>query len=158
MRLKSAALKELFGAFTKNNRRSSRQPSRSLQDENKKLTKEIAEAKKQRALGGGEVKVEKIGSVNFIEKIFDGLDPKELRPIAEEYLKQADVVAVATNVEGKASVVVAVSKALSAQFSAVALVQAAVAALGGKGGGGRPEMAQGGGPEADKLPAALLEK
>lgn len=96
------------------------------------------------------MKIEKIGSVTFIGKIFDGLDPKELRPVAENYRKQADVVALGTQVEGKASVLVA-----SGNGNAVALVQAAVAELGGKGGGGRPEMAQGGGPQADKLEAAI---
>ena len=126
-----------------------------LQDDNKKLAKQLAEVKKQAALGNSEVAVEKIGSVNFAGKVFDGLDPKELRAVAETYLKQADVVCVATNVEGKASVVVGVNKALAEKISAVTLVQAAVAILGGKGGGGRPEMAQGGGPDADKLPEAL---
>jgi len=126
-----------------------------LQDDNKKLAKEVAEVKKQVALGGGEVKAEKIGAVNFIGKAFDGLDPKDLRGVAEGYLRQADVVAVGTNVEGRASVVVGVAKTFAEKYSAVALVQAAVAELGGKGGGGRPEMAQGGGPEADKLQLAL---
>ena len=117
----------------------------------------MAEAKKQLALGSasGEVKPEMIGNISFIGKVFDGLDPKELRPLIEGYAKQAQVVAVGTNVEGKASVAVAVSKPLNEKISAVTLVQAAVAELGGKGGGGRPEMAQGGGPDADKLDAAL---
>jgi len=126
-----------------------------LQDDNKKLGKELAEAKKQAAIGSGEVNIEKIGAVNFIGKFFDGLDPKELRGVAEEYLKQADVVAVGTNMEGKASVVVGVTKASSGKLSAVNLVQAAVTELGGKGGGGKPEMAQGGGPDAAKLQSAL---
>ena len=129
----------------------------SLVEENKKLSKLLAEAKKAQAMGaaGGDVVVESIKGVGFIGKVFEGLDPKELRGLAEGYLKQADVVAVGTNVEGKASVVVGVAKAHVDKISAVVLVQAAVAALGGKGGGGRPDMAQGGGPEADKLEAAL---
>ncbi len=127
-----------------------------LQEANKKLQKDVAEAKKQLALGAsGEVKPETIGSITFIGKVFDGLDPKELRPLMEGYAKQAQVVVVGTNVEGKASVAAAVSKPLSEKLSAVTLVQAAVAELGGKGGGGRPEMAQGGGPDADKFDAAL---
>jgi alanyl-tRNA synthetase len=132
-----------------------------LSAERKKLDKELAEAKKQLALGGSggaaEVQKEMIGGTGFIGKLFDGLDPKELRGIAESYLAQAEpgVVAVGTSVEGKASLVVAVSKALTGTLSAVTLVQAAVAELGGKGGGGRPEMAQGGGPEAGKLESAL---
>ncbi len=128
-----------------------------LTEENKKFNKQLGEARKAQAMGaaGGDVAKEMVGGVGFIGKAFDGLDPKELRGIAEGYLKQADVVAVATNVEGKASVVVAVSKVLVDKISAVTLVQAAVAELGGKGGGGRPDMAQGGGPEAEKLDSAL---
>jgi len=128
-----------------------------LMEDNKKLNKQLGEARKAQAMGaaGGDVAKEMVGAVGFIGKAFDGLDPKELRGIAEGYLKQADVVAVGTHVEGKASVVVAVGKALVDSVSAVTLVQAAVAALGGKGGGGRPEMAQGGGPDADKLDDAL---
>ena len=125
----------------------------------KKLEKDLGEAKKSLALGGGggssAVEKETVGVYGFIGKIFDGLDPKELRGVAEGYLAQADVVAVATNMEGKASVVVAVAKAHSDKISAVDLVKEAVAAVGGKGGGGRPEMAQGGGPDGDKLEAAL---
>jgi len=150
-----AALKDVPAIYEKESARG-QQLIQSLADENKKLSKDAAEAKKQAALGAsGDVKPEKIGSINFIGKIFDGLDPKELRAVAEGYLKDADVVAVATNVEGKASVVVGVTKTFTEKFSAVTLVQAAVAELGGKGGGGRPEMAQGGGPDADKLEAAL---
>jgi alanyl-tRNA synthetase len=128
-----------------------------LQDANKKLQKELAEARKQQAMGDGEVTKEMLGDIGFIGKAFDGLDPKELRAVAEAYLKQAaeGIVAVATNVEGKGSVVVAVSKPLTDKHSAVTLVQAAVAELGGKGGGGRPDMAQGGGPEGTKIDAAI---
>ncbi len=127
-----------------------------LQTDNKNLGKELAELKKQAALSsGGEVKPEMIGNIGFIGKVFDGLDPKELRSLIEGYTKLAQVVAVGTNVEGKASVAVAVSKPLCDTISAVTLVQAAVAELGGKGGGGRPEMAQGGGPDAGKLESAI---
>lgn len=127
--------------------------------ERKKLEKELTDAKKQIALGGGggsaEVKPEKIGSINFIAKNFDGLDPKELRSVAENYLQQAEVVAVTTVVDGKVSIVVAVAKSHTDKLSAVTLVQAAVAELGGKGGGGRPDMAQGGGADASKLGATI---
>ncbi len=130
-----------------------------LVEENKKLTKQLAEARKSQAMSaaGEAVAKEMVGNVGFIGKAFEGLDPKELRGMAEGYLKQADVVAVGTSVEGKASVVVAVSKALADKISAVTLIQAAVSELGGKGGGGRPDMAQGGGPDADKLDAALAK-
>ena len=126
--------------------------------ERKKLEKELGEAKKSLALGGGggeEAKPETIGNVRFISKVFSGLDPKELRNVATDYLKSADVVFVGADTEGKASVLVAVGKELSAKHSAVELVKTAVETVGGKGGGGRPEMAQGGGPNVDKLPEAI---
>jgi alanyl-tRNA synthetase len=130
-----------------------------LINERKKLEKELGEAKKSLAMGGGSgaavAEPETVGSYKFFSNSFDGLDPKELRSIAEGHLKQADVVVVTTNVEGKASIVVAVSKDKSSALSAVELVKVAVEAVGGKGGGGRPEMAQGGGPDADKLPQAI---
>jgi alanyl-tRNA synthetase len=127
--------------------------------ERKKLEKELGDAKKQIALGGGsggaDVKPEKIGNINFIAKNFDGLDPKELRSIAEGFIKQAQIAVVSTIVDGKISLVVAVEKETSAKISAVTLVQAAVSELGGKGGGGRPDMAQGGGTDAEALPKAI---
>lgn len=127
-----------------------------LQDENKKLNKQLAEAKKQAAISdSGDVTAEQVGGYSFIAKNFDGLDPKELRAVSENYIKQAQIVVVSTTIEGKVSVVVAVEKAASAKISAVTLVQAAVAELGGKGGGGRPDMAQGGGTDADALPKAI---
>ncbi|MEZ5691054.1 MAG: alanine--tRNA ligase [Rickettsiales bacterium] len=130
-----------------------------LSAERKKLEKELADAKKQLALGGGsggmEAKSEQVGNYSFIAKNFDGLDPKELRSVAEGFIKQAQIAVVSTMVEGKVSVVVAVEKETSAKISAVTLVQSAVAELGGKGGGGRPEMAQGGGADVSKLEQAI---
>ncbi|MEK6747285.1 MAG: alanine--tRNA ligase [Pseudomonadota bacterium] len=127
--------------------------------ERKKLEKDLADAKKQIALGGGsggaEAKPEQVGAYSFIAKNFDGLDPKELRGVAEGFIKQAQIAVVSTVVEGKVSVVVAVEKVASEKISAVTLVQAAVAELGGKGGGGRPDMAQGGGADAAALPKAI---
>ncbi|MEQ1789218.1 MAG: alanine--tRNA ligase [Rickettsiales bacterium] len=127
--------------------------------ERKKLEKELGDAKKQIALGGGsggaEAKPEQIGNYSFIAKNFDGLDPKELRSIAEGFIKQAQIAVVSTIVDGKISLVVAVEKETSAKISAVTLVQAAVSELGGKGGGGRPDMAQGGGTDAEALPKAI---
>jgi alanyl-tRNA synthetase len=124
-------------------------------EELKVLAKELAKLRKEQAIGNAEAVVEQIGKYSFIAKTFDGLDPKELRALAEGYIKQADVAVVATVVEGKVSVVVAVSKAHSANVSAVTLVQAVVSELGGKGGGGKSEMAQGGGADASSLPKAI---
>ncbi len=156
--LKKAALKEVAALYEKENALQLAAITL-LQDENKKLNKELAEVKKQQAMGDSKVEKEMIGNVGFIGKAFNGLDPKDLRGAAETYLKEAEpgIVAVATNVDGKASVVVAVSKPLTSTHSAVTLVQAAVAELGGKGGGGRPDMAQGGGPDGDKLDAAIAK-
>ncbi len=127
-----------------------------LQEQNKKLNKQLAEAKKQLAMGNADdVKPEQVGAYSFIAKNFDDLDPKELRGVAEGFIKQAQIAVVSTVVEGKVSVVVAVEKNTSTKISAVTLTQAAVAELGGKGGGGRPDMAQGGGADASALPKAI---
>ena len=126
------------------------------QEENKKLSKQIADLKKQQALAASsDFTKETVGNVTFIGKIFDEMDPKELRTIADNYLKEADIVAVGSNAGGKGSMVVGVGKAHTDKISAVTLVQAAVEVLGGKGGGGRPEMAQGGGPEAANLLSSI---
>jgi alanyl-tRNA synthetase len=156
--IKKAALKDLNALYDKESA-AQQQATQTLLDENKKLGKELSEFKKQQAMGDSKVNKEMIGDITFMGKAFNGLDPKELRTIAEGYLKEAahGIAAVATNVEGKASVVIAISKPLAEKISAVTLVQAAVAELGGKGGGGRPEMAQGGGPDGDKLDAALAK-
>ena len=129
-----------------------------LVNERKKLEKELAETRKQLAIGAGGDKpvAETIGKFTFISTIFDGLDPKELRNVADDYLKLSQIVFVATVNEGKASIVIGVVKDISATLSAVDLIKPAVELVGGKGGGGRPEMAQGGGADADKLPQAVL--
>ncbi|MFO0388939.1 MAG: alanine--tRNA ligase [Alphaproteobacteria bacterium] len=129
-----------------------------LREHNKKLSKELADAKKQAALAsGGEVKPEMIGNIKFIGKIFDGLDAKDLRGIADEYLRQLDpgIVFIASRNEGKASIIIGVDQFLTQLYNSVTLLQAAVAIVGGKGGGGKPTMAQGGGPDGSKLEEAL---
>ncbi len=131
-----------------------------LQSEKRTLEKQLAEAKKQLALGGSggdAVEKEMIGEIGFIGKAFDGLDPKELRPIALEFLKQAEpgIVVVASNVDGKASIVVAVSDSLTDQHDAPTLVRAAAEAVGGKGGGGKPNLAQAGGPGGNKVASVI---
>jgi alanyl-tRNA synthetase len=131
-----------------------------LIDERKRLERELAEAKKALAMGGsggGVVGPEDIGGVAFIGQILDGLDPKELRGLIGETqaaLGEGVVAYIAVN-DGKASVAVGITQALTARLDSVALVRAAVAALGGQGGGGRPDMAQGGGPDASKAAEAL---
>ena len=124
----------------------------------KRLEKELADAKKAVALGGGAaVEPEDVAGINFLGQSFDGLDPKELRSIANDARARigSGVVALLTVNEGRASLLVAVYDDLIARFSAVDLVRAGVAALGGQGGGGKPDMAQGGGPDGAKAAEAI---
>ena len=132
-----------------------------LLDERRKLDRELAEAKKALALGGGGAKTEaadeEVGGVKFSGQVLDGLDPKELRGLldqAKARLGSGVAVVVAVN-EGKAAIAAAVTDDLTGRVSAVELVRAGVEALGGKGGGGRPDMAQGGGPDGSKAAEAL---
>jgi alanyl-tRNA synthetase len=129
-----------------------------LVEERRKLEKQLAEAKRAAALGGGadDVKAETIGNVTYVGKAFDDLPPKELRGIAESFRKQtgATIVAVGTGFEGKASLVVSVAGDALALFTAPELVNAGAALVGGKGGG-KPDMAQAGGPDGSKLGEAM---
>ena len=135
-----------------------------LMDERRRLERELAEAKKALALsgggGGGEVSgagPEMIGGHGFIGQVLDGLDPKGLRGFVDDAKKRvgSGVVALVTVNDGRASVAVGVTDDLAGQRNAVDLVRVAVAELGGQGGGGRPDMAQGGGPDASKARDAL---
>ncbi|WP_442678031.1 alanine--tRNA ligase [Sphingomonas sp. ASY06-1R] len=125
-----------------------------LIEERRKLERELADARKALALaGGGAAKAdapaaEQVAGVNFIGQVIEGLDPKGLRGLVDEAKNRVGsgvAVLVAVN-DGRASAAVGVTDDLVARFSAVDLVKQAVAALGGQGGGGRPDMAQGGGP------------
>ncbi|MFY7834886.1 MAG: alanine--tRNA ligase [Novosphingobium sp.] len=132
-----------------------------LLDERRKLERELAEAKKVLALGGGVAKTENadenVNGVMFAGQVLEGLDPKELRGLldqAKQRLGSGVAVIVAVN-DGKASIAAAVTEDLVSKVSAVDLVRAGVEALGGKGGGGRPDMAQGGGPDGSKAAEAI---
>ncbi|OBV12347.1 alanine--tRNA ligase [Erythrobacter dokdonensis] len=134
-----------------------------LMDERKRLEKELAEAKKALALGGGgsgggtAAADETVAGVTFSGQVLEGLDPRELRPLldaAKQRLGSGVATIIAVN-DGKASIAAAVTDDLTARFSAVELVRAGVEALGGKGGGGRPDMAQGGGPDGSRAADAL---
>ena len=132
-----------------------------LLEERRKLERELAEAKKALALGGGgaaaENADEEVGGVKFSGQVLDGLDPKELRGLLDQAKQRmgSGVAAVITVNDGRASIAAAVTDDLTARVSAVDLVRAGVEALGGKGGGGRPDMAQGGGPEGAKAAEAI---
>jgi alanyl-tRNA synthetase len=133
-----------------------------LVEERRKLERELAEAKKALALGGGAAKAETAGpeqvaGLSFIGQVIEGLDPKGLRGLVDEAkakLGSGVAVLVAVN-EGRASVAVGVTDDLAGRLSAVDLVKQAVATLGGQGGGGRPDMAQGGGPDGGKADEAV---
>jgi alanyl-tRNA synthetase len=133
-----------------------------LVEERRKLERELADAKKALALGGGAAKAdaagpEQIAGVSFVGQVIDGLDPKGLRGLVDEAkarIGSGVAVLVAVN-EGRATVAVGVTDDLVARLSAVDLVKQAVATVGGQGGGGRPDMAQGGGPDGAKADAAV---
>jgi alanyl-tRNA synthetase len=131
----------------------------SLLDERKKLEAEVAKLRRDIATGGagGGEQIEQIGDVRFAGRVLDGVPAKELRGVADALKKQvgSGVVAIVGVHEGKAGVVVGVTEDLTGRFSAVELVRAAAEAMGGKGGGGRPDLAQAGGPEADKAADAV---
>jgi alanyl-tRNA synthetase len=133
----------------------------SLVEERRRLERELAEAKKQLALGGGGAAAptaeEDIGGVKFSGQVFQGMEARELRGLLDEAKKRlgTGVAAIVAVNEGKAAFAVGVTDDLTNRFSAVDLVRAGVAALGGQGGGGRPDMAQGGGPDGGKADEAI---
>ncbi|WP_277978684.1 alanine--tRNA ligase [Sphingomonas phyllosphaerae] len=132
-----------------------------LLDERRRLERELAEAKKALALGGGSggapAGPEQVGDVAFVGQVLDGFDAKGLRGAVDEAKQRlgSGVAAVIAVNDGRASVAVGVTEDLVARFNAVELLRRAVAALGGQGGGGRPDMAQGGGPDGSQAAAAL---
>ena len=123
--------------------------------------RELAEAKKALALGGGSkaeaAGPERVGGHAFIGQLLDGIDPKGLRGLIDEAKKRvgSGVVAMVAVNEGRASIAVGVTDDLTSRLNAVDLVRRGVEALGGQGGGGRPDMAQGGGPDGSKAEDAL---
>ena len=132
----------------------------SLLEERKRLERELAEAKKKLATGGGPgnaMAPVEVAGVKVIARKLDGVNPKDLRGLVDETKQQigSGIVAFVAVNDGKAALVVGVTEDLTAKFSAVDLIRLGVAEVGGKGGGGRPDMAQAGGPEGDKADAAL---
>ncbi|HXV01516.1 MAG TPA: DHHA1 domain-containing protein, partial [Caulobacteraceae bacterium] len=125
-----------------------------LESSRRKLERELADAKRQLAMGGGEsgsghADVEEVGGVKFIGKVLQGVGGKELRPIAETFRKQIGdgVVALCGVTDGKVASTVVVTGAALERFNAVDLARAAVSAMGGQGAGGKPDFAQGGAPD-----------
>jgi alanyl-tRNA synthetase len=133
-----------------------------LLDERKRLERELSDARRAAALGGGgrqaaDGAAKDISGVKFAARALDNVPAKELKSLADDLKKElgSGVVALVAREEGKASIVVGVTPDLTARFDAVELVRLGAAALGGKGGGGRPDMAQAGGPDPSQAEAAL---
>jgi alanyl-tRNA synthetase len=132
-----------------------------LLDDRRRLERELADVKRALALGGGAAgqasDPEQVAGVGFIGQVLDGFEAKDLRGAVDDAkgrLGSGVAVLVAT-ADGRASVAVGVTADLVGRFDAVALLRKAVATLGGQGGGGRPDMAQGGGPDASRAGDAV---
>ncbi|MDP6805349.1 MAG: alanine--tRNA ligase [Rhodospirillales bacterium] len=130
-----------------------------LIDERRRLERELAEARRRLATGGGAeaVQIKDIKGIKFSPRVLDGMPPKDLKGLADDVKSRlgSGVVALVTVNEGRASLVVGVTDDLTDRLDAVELVRAGSIALGGKGGGGRADMAQAGGPEGAKAASAL---
>ena len=128
-----------------------------LMEERRKLERQVAELQMKLATGGAAAESETVAGILFARRNLGDVAPRDLKGIAETIVKQmgSGVAALVSTAEGKASIVVAVTPDLIGRISAVDLVRAASVALGGKGGGGRPDMAQAGGPDAAAADAAL---
>ena len=134
-----------------------------LMDERKKLEREVADLRKRLAAGGGgaggtaATETKDVGGITFAPRLLKDMPAKDLKGLADEIKRQigSGVVALVSVMDAKVSLVVAVSEDLTEKLNAVDLVRAGSTAVGGKGGGGRPDMAQAGGPDTDKAGAAL---
>jgi len=134
-------------------------------EDRKKLERELSDVKKKLAMGGGSAAagngadgVRVVGDVKLMARAVEGIELKDLRSLADEGKKKVGsgvVAIVGVTEDGKAGIVVGVTNDLVARYSAVDLVRKGAEALGGKGGGGRPDMAQAGGPDGSKADAAL---
>jgi alanyl-tRNA synthetase len=136
-----------------------------LLDERKRLERELSDAKKKLAMGGGAGAgadgadgMRTVGDIKLMARTVEGIDLKDLRSLADEGKKRVGsgvVAIVGVTGDGKAGIVVGVTNDLTQRFNAVDLVKRGAEVLGGKGGGGRPDMAQAGGPDGSKADAAL---
>ena len=132
-----------------------------LLEERRSLEREMSDLRQQVAMGGGasadSADAKDIGGISLASRTLDNVPAKELKPLVDSLKSQigTGVVAVVSVIDGKASLVVGVTDDLTERFSAVDLVRAGSAALGGKGGGGRPDMAQAGGPDGAAAAQAI---
>jgi alanyl-tRNA synthetase len=135
---------------------------KTLADEKKKMEQEISNLRRQLATGGGNSAnddVKDIAGVKFLAKVLPDFPAKDLKPMADDMTKKlgSGVVVLIATESDKASIVVAVTKDLTDKINAVDLVKVGAAALGGAGGGGRPDMAQAGGPNPSAANDALAQ-
>jgi alanyl-tRNA synthetase len=133
-----------------------------LLEDNRKLERDLAEARKQLAMGGGGKSggddIVEVNGIKVLARVLKGVSPQDLKPLADEGKKAVGsgvVALVAVSEDGKGAVVAGVTPDLAGKINAVDLVKIGAAAMGGKGGGGRPDMAQAGGPDGNKADAAL---
>ncbi len=134
-----------------------------LLDERKKLERDLSETRRQLAMGGGssdaaDSAVKTFGNIKLLAKTVEGVAPKDLRGLVDDgksKIGSGIVAIIGVTDEGKAGIVVGVTSDLTKEHNAVDLVKVGAQALGGKGGGGRPDMAQAGGPEGSKADAAI---
>jgi alanyl-tRNA synthetase len=133
-----------------------------LLDERRKLERELAEARRKLAMGGGasgaDEGITAIDGFKLMARVLKGVDAKDLKSLADggkKAIGSGVVALVAVAEDGKGAIVVAVTDDLVSRYNAIDLVRIGSAALGGKGGGGRPDMAQAGGPDGAKAEAAL---
>ncbi len=129
-----------------------------LVDQRRRLERDLAEARRKLATGGGAApEVREVGGIKLAARRLEGATPKELRGLADDLKKRigSGVVALVAVTDGKAALVVGVTDDLTGRCNAVELARIGAEALGGKGGGGRPDMAQAGGPDGAKADAAL---
>ncbi|MDF1856600.1 alanine--tRNA ligase [Pseudooceanicola sp.] len=135
---------------------------RALVDERKALTNELAQLRRDLAMAGGAgpgeaAAAEDVGGVQFLAQVMQGVSGKDLPALIDELKTRigSGAVLLIADSDGKAAVAAGVTKDLTGRLSAVDLVRAAVQELGGKGGGGRPDMAQGGGRDAGNADQAI---
>ena len=132
-------------------------------EERRKLERQLAEAKRELALGGGgrgeaTSSIREVGGVKFFARSLQGVAPKDLRGLVDDAKRQLGsgiAAIIGVSEEGKAALVVGVTDDLTNTYDAVDLARAGAETLGGKGGGGRPDLAQAGGPDGARAAAAL---
>ena len=136
---------------------------RALVEERRAMERELADLRKRMAMvdasggGGSDSGPEDVNGTAFVGRVLEGVSPKELKGLVDETKRDigSGIIALIAVNDGKASVVVGVTQDLTGEHDAVELVRTASAALGGKGGGGRPDMAQAGGPDGAKASDAI---